>query len=426
MLPPALETAFGMLGVPWPTEDEDGLRECAAAYRACATTLTGHTIPLAHGAVQYAVAGNSGDGVDALGTLWAGYYQDGDETAHLPSLATTLHGLADAHDLAADLVQALKAFLIGAAVYVTAVLLWAAASAAFTAGMGAVQARTLIAGLRGAAQRSVAVFRRELERFFGRSLVRGVETRLRRILGARGPVHNAMVGDGVPGARRFTPDELRLLTEAEANGQRALIDRLGPFAPRLDLTSSPLHPGIAREFTTALDRLAERFPRVTATLKEVGVRDPRNRFDSVEGLGAYSVLAGDGRGIYIDARRLGDPDLVRARFTANVDSGWLANGWQSPQALVYHEFGHHLLANLPASAERELNQAFRDVVGRRVDVQSGMFHPATAARVSDELGAYAATEPHEMIAEAFAEYMSSSSPRPLAAAIGESLERIFR
>lgn len=240
-------------------------------------------------------------------------------------------------------------------------------------------------------------------------------------------IRDARLVGGASGARRFTSDELRQLAEAEAAGQRLLIDRLGPLAPKVDYTSTPMHPAIAREFNDALRRLSDRFPEQMAKLKRIGVGDPKGRFvddGSGGGLGAYSVLRGEDRGIYFDARKLGDPDAVTARFTANMDAGWLSGGWSSPQAIVHHEFGHQILADLPASAEPGLNQAIRDVLGRRVDVQGGVFHPETAARVREGLGAYAATEPHEMIAEGIAEYMSGRSPRPLATAIGDYLSRI--
>ncbi|WP_214408555.1 hypothetical protein [Sphaerisporangium fuscum] len=423
MLPPALEAGLGLLGVPWPGQDEDGLRACATAYRACAKALTTDVIPLADAALHKIGAHDIGDHVETFRAFWAEYHKDGDDSSHLPNLATTLHAFADVHDVAADIVEALKVLLITCA---AAALAWLVASAAF-AGIGAVPARAAILTLRGGAQRSWAVFRHQLERFLGKGVAGAVRNRLRRLLGARRPLHDtpaAMTGGAAPGARRFTSDELRVLAETEARVQRRLVDRLGPFAPRIDFTSVAMDPRIAREFGDALDRLGERFPNVMAKLKEIGVSDPRSRFGS-DGRGAYSVLAGDDRGIYFDPHQLTDHQVVASRYAANMNSGWLSQGWRSVQAIVHHEFGHHLLVNLPPSGERRLNQAIRDVLGRRVDVQGGMFHPATAARVREELGGYGATEPHEMIAEAFAEYMSSSSPRPLASAIGRELESIF-
>ncbi|WP_406312619.1 hypothetical protein OHA77_29230 [Streptosporangium sp. NBC_01639] len=188
MLPAELETAFGALGVPWPTEDEDGLHDCAAAYRMCAATLVGEVIPLAHGAIQHAATGNHGLGMDAATASWADYNQEDGDDGHLPSLAAVLNALANAHDVIADMVTALKKLLIVLAGYAAVVLAWAATAAVVTGGTAAIQGRLALTELRVGAGRAVTAFRRELERFFSKALVNGVETRLRRILGAVAPV----------------------------------------------------------------------------------------------------------------------------------------------------------------------------------------------------------------------------------------------
>lgn len=199
MLPAGLETAFGVLGVPWPTEDEDRLRECAEAYRACAAALTADVTPAAHAAVTRVADDNAGDHVDALTAFWSDYHHA--DAGHLPSLAVTLTALGDGHDAAAKLVAAVKTLLVTLAAYLLAALLWAAAAAVWTGGAAALQARTAVGALRLAARRATAAFRREFERFFGQRLVEGVETRLGRILGARRPA--------LPGTNRGVLDRLR-------------------------------------------------------------------------------------------------------------------------------------------------------------------------------------------------------------------------
>jgi hypothetical protein len=188
-IPPHLEVALGMVGVDlWPTEDEDRLAECAAAYRACATALVDDVAPTAHSAVSEIAANNAGDHVDALTAFWAEYQSDGDDSGHLLGLATTLHVLADVHEIAAAIVKALKYLLIGLASMVAVAAAWAIASAAFTAGTAALYARSLIAGARIFARRFVAVLRQKTERFFGKMLGDRVEARIRRILDAEAPL----------------------------------------------------------------------------------------------------------------------------------------------------------------------------------------------------------------------------------------------
>ncbi|MFG3442486.1 hypothetical protein ACGF0J_35040 [Nonomuraea sp. NPDC047897] len=119
--------------------------------------------------------------------FWAEYHQDGDDSAHLQSLVTTMNALADSHDLAAVLVELVKKLLIAIAAATAVMPAWAAATLPFTGGMSALTARAYISGARLLAQRAVVLFRRQLDRFFGGRLAEGVNKRLARILEAAAP-----------------------------------------------------------------------------------------------------------------------------------------------------------------------------------------------------------------------------------------------
>ncbi|WP_424532631.1 hypothetical protein ACOZ38_20230 [Sphaerisporangium viridialbum] len=192
MLPPDLETAFGMLGVPWPTEDEDGLRECAAAYRACAEALATTVTPLARHGVQHAQAHNLGAGVEAVTGFWAAYHAPGDGSGHLSDLGGTLEVLADGHEGAAKLVLALKLTLLILAAIMLSLLAWALLAATLSAGIAAVQSRTLMTALRASARRFVTVFYRDFTRFFGESVIRAARHGLDGVLGARSAQRTAV------------------------------------------------------------------------------------------------------------------------------------------------------------------------------------------------------------------------------------------
>ncbi|WP_329425991.1 hypothetical protein OG339_37695 [Streptosporangium sp. NBC_01495] len=185
MLPPEPETPLAMLGVPWPTEDEDGLHECAVAYRACAAEITGGVTPLAHQGAQWVKANNLGADVDAFADFWADYHDPGDGSGHLSELSGNLNILADAHDGAADLFRALKLFLLTVAAIVLGILVKLVVVAALNAGVAALQARSLIAALRVATQRFVGVFYRDFVKIFGEGIIRAVGHALSRLLGAR-------------------------------------------------------------------------------------------------------------------------------------------------------------------------------------------------------------------------------------------------
>lgn len=184
-LTPELEPGFRLLGVEWPKEDEDGIRTCATAYRTCATSLQREVSPAAHGAVAHAGTNNAGDHIDAVNAYWADYSEPG--AGHLDSLAASLHAMADAHDLLARLIEILKLLLKLLAMYVLIALAWALASAVISGGLAALRARATVGMLRTFARQAVATLRRKLERYFGRTLIRALETRLRRLLGAKPP-----------------------------------------------------------------------------------------------------------------------------------------------------------------------------------------------------------------------------------------------
>lgn len=182
-LPPELEHAFAFLGLPWPTENEDHMRECAAAYRSCGVAINSDVVPKAKGATAIAGQTNAGDHIAAMFSSIKDYAGD---SGHLPNLALSLHALADVHDVAADIVEIIKKVLILAAVCVAVVLVWvgiAATVGGVGAAIAALRARSVIAAARAFAQRFAVVFWTRLERFFGSFLVRAVESRLRRILG---------------------------------------------------------------------------------------------------------------------------------------------------------------------------------------------------------------------------------------------------
>ncbi|MEU0571620.1 hypothetical protein ABZ297_40360 [Nonomuraea sp. NPDC005983] len=189
-LPAHLESAFRELNVEWPREDEDHVRACATAIRGCATALSSEVNPAAHGAVAHAATNNAGDHMDELNRRWAEYHDDGEQRGHLQALAVSLNVLADGLDLLARVIEIVKAILRLLAAYVFMVLAWAVATSLVSGGIGvlaALRARGSVSILRVFARRAVANLRVKFERYFGRKLIRAVETRLRRMLGAKPP-----------------------------------------------------------------------------------------------------------------------------------------------------------------------------------------------------------------------------------------------
>ncbi|MEV0619436.1 hypothetical protein AB0I81_39380 [Nonomuraea sp. NPDC050404] len=230
ILPERLHAPFDMLGVEWPSENEDHIRLSSSTMRAFADTLDGEVVRGASGAVAHASTNNAGEHIDALNTSWAGYHDPEKQDGHLRSLSMSMRALADGQDLYAKLVEVVKLFLIVLATYVLFVLAWALAAAAISGGASVLKGRAVVGMLRLFARKAVATLRQKLERYFGQAIVRAVERRLRTMLGAKAPKFPAVQKGGMRAALARTG----MLATAGATGwqmsRNSPVRNLGPQA----------------------------------------------------------------------------------------------------------------------------------------------------------------------------------------------------
>lgn len=91
--------------------------------------------------------------------------------------------------------------------------------------------------------------------------------------------------------------------------------------------------------------------------------------------------------------------------------------------LVVHEFGHQLLQDLRTTrgATAELQSRVSSVLGRPYDL-SVPHGDTMRGLIQAKLSMYGATNPAEMVAEAFTEYRLSSEPRALPRAVGDVID----
>jgi hypothetical protein len=113
-LPPELQIAIGLVGLPWPDVEEDQLRNYADHLRAFAASLSD-----THGSAGARISGlsgsNSGPSYEALAERWAHV-----SSAHMQALVEGCHDLATALDGAAVAVEVAKAAIIAALVVLAA------------------------------------------------------------------------------------------------------------------------------------------------------------------------------------------------------------------------------------------------------------------------------------------------------------------
>lgn len=119
-------------------------------------------------------------------------------------------------------------------------------------------------------------------------------------------------------------------------------------------------------------------------------------------------------------------DVVRVSRLQQVDCGWHPPGTADVTGTYVHEFGHHLHRMLTPEQEQELASRIAQAIGSRPS------RDLTSVYMSAGFGAwprlvseYACRNQAEMIAEAFAEYRLSKTPRAVARAVGGYFDEVY-
>jgi hypothetical protein len=107
-LPPELEWAINLIGLPWPGIEEDQLREYATHLRTYGSALTS-THGDARATVLALSADNSGESIEALVDRWGHMSSN-----HIQELVAGCNAFADALDVVADAVVTAKVGIIAA------------------------------------------------------------------------------------------------------------------------------------------------------------------------------------------------------------------------------------------------------------------------------------------------------------------------
>lgn len=114
-------------------------------------------------------------------------------------------------------------------------------------------------------------------------------------------------------------------------------------------------------------------------------------------------------GVAINSKWGNNPDRLKAALKQDVETNWHPPGCDTIRSIVDHELGHQLDTLLGAMHDPEIKALWSN--GKDA--------------VIDNVSRYAATNIREMIAEGWAEYLNSTSPRPWALKIGQAIERLY-
>lgn len=121
-------------------------------------------------------------------------------------------------------------------------------------------------------------------------------------------------------------------------------------------------------------------------------------------------------GVYVNQKYGKDAKLINESVKRNIEKGWFAKGSADFRYIMAHEIAHEIDTTIGF----QKTAAFKEIYERETALG--------VQNISEKLSEYGATagnnprhRPHEMIAEAWAEFMTSKTPRPLAVEIGNAM-----
>jgi plasmid maintenance system antidote protein VapI len=141
-LPSEVVWVLNLLGLPWPSVDEDEMRACATHLRDYATSLSG-THDTAYAEIKALSASYSSPSYEILAERWAHF-----STTYVPEVVDACRVFATALDVAADAVVAAKGAIIGALVAMAAEMAADQAAAVATLGIAEAAIPALIGATR--------------------------------------------------------------------------------------------------------------------------------------------------------------------------------------------------------------------------------------------------------------------------------------
>lgn len=132
--------------------------------------------------------------------------------------------------------------------------------------------------------------------------------------------------------------------------------------------------------------------------------------------------------VNISKKFFSDWDKLSKSVEHDVQSGWHPQGTENPKSIIAHEIGHAIDGYLTIK-----KNMFGYTPGGNYKYASSVLRPkvmkAAGYKVSDvgkAVSRYATTNAKEWFAESFSEYVSSSNPRPAAAAFGRELKKLLK
>lgn len=218
-----------------------------------------------------------------------------------------------------------------------------------------------------------------------------------------------------PKTGRFTsaPGGSAMTTEQKLASAKATIEKLGPYA-YLDKVDGDVALDVAETFT----RVAERYPACKLAIAGFSTDEPFSE-PGIFAEGRKVIAAYDPfmQCIHLNPNYFGDKEKFEAVYKESIEKGFHPEGTDY-RAMVIHEIGHAL----DHYYGQELNN------GSDISINMRRSHDKMGITkgylgIKEGLSEYATVNSGEYLAEGFAEYINSPNPRPIAKAIGQTVDR---
>lgn len=191
-----------------------------------------------------------------------------------------------------------------------------------------------------------------------------------------------------------------------------------------------IDPEMAEPIQQSISSVLERYPSVKDAFEGFTTDDPKGEYFA-ENASTTACYDPSTKLIHLNTKFYGDRKSFDEKYSASVEKKHSPEG-TTLDSVVVHEMGHAI--DRYVSLKTIDNQKvlwYGETVSSRIwnnDIKNAKKAgtPVTGKSIRDGLSGYASKNHHEYLAEGFAEYMTSPTPRPLATSIGKRLETYIK
>ena len=189
--------------------------------------------------------------------------------------------------------------------------------------------------------------------------------------------------------------------------------------PQADLTGCDLES--AKAIASAYQRVYERYPQLIGQIDAPDAHPVGMQHNTY----AWCRTRRGGK-VQVNPARFNDWNAISRSYERDVIAHFHPQG-TTAESIVTHEIGHSvdgLLANRGILGGYNASGEFNTASSRmRSPIMKSCGY--SVSDIPSQVSRYAALNPREWFAECFAEYMTSSNPRPVAQAFGKRLEELL-